>query len=72
MTRYFFDIRERGRRVRDTIGVELDDDALAIHEATLIIWQLFADASAEDRVGTVSISIRTENGACLYEASTSR
>lgn len=72
MARYFFDVRDRERRVRDTAGIELGDDALAIREATLIVWQLLSDAAAEDRVGSVSISIRTETGACLYEASTSQ
>jgi hypothetical protein len=71
MPRYFFDVRDRGRRLRDTTGMEVADDAHAIHEASLIIWQLLAKARAEGRLGPVSVAVRTETGACLYEASTS-
>ncbi|RYB07112.1 DUF6894 family protein [Lichenibacterium ramalinae] len=71
MARYFFDVRDRGRRIRDDAGMDLSDDAQAIHEATLVISQLLADAAAEGRVGSISVEIRSETGACLYEASTS-
>jgi hypothetical protein len=71
LTTYYFDIRDSGRLVRGTVGIDLSHDALAIHEATLIVWQLLSDASAESRVGHVAVSIRTETGACIYEASTS-
>lgn len=71
LTRYFFDVRASDRTVRDASGMDLRDEAHAIHEATLIIWHLLEDASAEGRVGNVSVSIRTETGACLFEASTS-
>ena len=71
MTTYFFDVRNRGRLVKGTAGIALSNDALAIHEATMIVWQLLSDASAEGRIGDVTVSIRTETGACIYEASTS-
>ena len=71
MTTYYFDVRDRGRLVTGTAGIELSNDALAIHEATMIVWQLLSDASAEGRIGDVTVSIRTETGACIYEASTS-
>ena len=51
--------------------MEVPDDAHAIHEASLIIWQLLATARAEGRPGAVSVSVRTETGACVYETSTS-
>ena len=70
MTTYYFDVRDRGRLVKGTVGIDLRHDALAIHEATLIVWQLLSDASAEGCVGDVKVSIRTETGACIYEAST--
>ena len=50
--------------------MDLPDDGQAIREATLIVWQLLSDAGAEGRAGRVAISIRTEVGACVYEAST--
>ena len=71
LTTYFFDVRNRGRLVKGTAGIKLSNDALAIHEATMIVWQLLSDASAEGRIGDVTVSIRTETGACIYEASTS-
>ena len=71
MTTYFFDIRDRGRLIEGTAGIDLGDDALAIQEATLIIWQILSDAAAEGRIGNVTVSIRTATGACVYEASTS-
>jgi hypothetical protein len=70
MPRYFFDVRDRGRRLRDAIGLELADDAHAICEASHIINQLIQTASAEGRPGAVSVSIRSESDACLYETST--
>lgn len=71
LDRYFFDVRDRGVHIRGTAGIDLDNDALAIREATLIVWQLLSDASAEDRIGSVTVAIRTGTGACIYEASTS-
>ena len=71
LTTYFFDVRNRGRLVKGTAGIALSNDVLAIHEATMIVWQLLSDASAEGRIGDVTVSIRTETGACIYEASTS-
>lgn len=71
MPRYFFDVYDRGRRLRDDIGMDLSDEGSAIHEASLIIWQLLENARAEDRPGPVKVGIRTATGACLYETSTS-
>ena len=71
MTTYYFDVRDRQRQVDGTTGIELSDDTLAIKEATMIVWQLLSDASAEGRIGNVTVRIRTETGACIYEASTS-
>ena len=62
-----FDVRERGRRLRDTSGMDLDGVAQAIREATVIVEQM----SAAARPGTVSVSVRDEGAACLYEASIS-
>ena len=70
MPRYFFDTQERRRRIRDEIGLDLRDEATAISEASMIIFQLLEKASAERKPGAVAISIRTESGDCLYEAST--
>lgn len=57
--------------MRDSVGMDLSDEAQAIHEASLIIQQLVEAASAECRPGTVAVGISTEAGAFLYEASTS-
>ena len=71
MATYFYDVRDGGRPVKGTVGIDLNDDASAIHEAAMIVWQLLSDASAEGHVGNVTVSIRTATGACIYEASTS-
>lgn len=71
MARYFFDIADRGRGVRDRLGMELADEAHAIHEAAMIIEQLVDEAQAEGRPGTIVVGIRDGSDACLYEASTS-
>ena len=69
LAKYFFDVRALGRRVRDDSGLCLHDEAQAIHEATQIVWQLLADASAAGRTEGVSVSIRTESGACVFDVS---
>ena len=51
--------------------MELPDEAHAIHEASMIIEQLAEDALAGGRPGTVLVGIRSQTGACLYEASPS-
>ena len=71
MARYFFDVEAGDRSVHDRSGMDLHEEGHAIREATLIVWQLLSDASAEKRTGRVSVRIRTEAGACVYEASTS-
>ena len=71
LARYFFDVQVDDRCVRDISGMDLRQEGHAIREATLIVWQLLSDASAEKRTAKVSVRIRTEAGACVYEASTS-
>lgn len=71
MARYFFDVRDRGRSVRDMFGMELGDEAQAIHETSLLIEHLSEVAQAEGRPGTISVFIRSDRNICLYEASTS-
>ena len=71
MIRYFFDVHNGERLVRDTNGMDLKDEAHAIHEASLIIEQLAEDAHWNKRRSTILVSIRSEDGASLYDASTS-
>lgn len=71
MARYFFDVRDRGRTVRDAFGMDLHDEAQAIHETSLLIEHLSEIAQVEGRLGTISVFIRSDRNICLYEASTS-
>jgi hypothetical protein len=71
LTTYYFDIRDRGRQIKGTVGLDLSHDTLAVQEAMMIVWQLLSDASAQNRIANVAVSIRTDTGACIYEASTS-
>jgi hypothetical protein len=71
MRRYFFDVNDRGRRVRDIVGLELEDDLSAMREANLITYHLIQVAEFDPRRGTILVSVRTEDGTCACEASTS-
>ena len=71
MVRYFFDVETPDRSVRDAVGMALSDEDLAIAEANMIVLQVLEDALADGRPGCVTVRIRTDQGACLYESSTS-
>lgn len=71
MARYFFDVQAPNRRVRDDLGLDLQDEVEAGHEAALIVWQLLSDVTAQGCIGNVSVTIRTETGARVHETSTS-
>lgn len=71
MRRYFFDVDDRGRRVRDALGFALLDAHRAMQEANIIVYQLAHAAKSEARKGTVMVTVRDDRGACIYESSTS-
>lgn len=71
MPRYFFDIQNGDRSLRDGYGMDCPDVSQAIAEASLIIEQLAEQAQAEGRRGTIAVTLRTVTDACLYEISTS-
>ncbi len=71
MRRYFFDVDDRGRRVRDEVGFDLADEGRAMREANLLTYSLVEAAKLEPRSGTILVRVRDERGSCLYEASMS-
>ena len=71
MARYFYDVYDRGRRVRDDIGMALDSVAAAINEASTVIDNLADAARFDVRSGLILVSVRDEAGQCRYEASAS-
>ena len=71
MARYFYDIYDRGRRVRDDTGIALDGVAAAINEASSVLDNLADAARFDARSGLILVSIRDDAGQCLYEASAS-
>lgn len=71
MRRYFFDVNDRGRRVRDDVGLELEDDHSAMREANIITRHLIQTAVFGPRRGTILVSVRADDGSCLCDASSS-
>lgn len=71
MGRYFFDVDDRGRRVEDDVGFDLEDDRQAMREANLLTYHLVHEATFEPRSGTIMVRVRDEDGACLFETSMS-
>lgn len=71
MSRYFYDVYDRGRRVRDDLGMSHDTVAAAINEATMVIDNLADEARFDPTPGLILVSLRDERGFCLYEASAS-
>lgn len=71
MPRYFFDIQESGRSLRDGYGMDCPNVTQAIAEASFIIELLAEEAQAAGRKGTIAVTLRTGADACLYEISTS-
>ena len=68
MPRFFYDVDDQGRRVHDKLGIDQIDIVHALHDATFIVQLLASKRQSKAQPGVVSVTIRSENGTCLYEA----
>lgn len=67
MPRFFYDIDDRGRRVTDELGIDLDDFAAAIYEATSLLKLLAMDGRPIARPGVIRVTIREQVNGSLHE-----
>ena len=68
MPRYFFDIEDDGRKVRDAVGMELIGDDSAMHEGLRLLQTLADLRQSEGRPGHTYLRIRRWDGFQLYTA----
>lgn len=69
MTRYFFDVDDGRRRVRDEVGVELIDLQVARMEAARLLQTLAELRRIEGRSGTTYVTVRNAQGETVHAAS---
>jgi hypothetical protein len=67
--RYFFDVDEGERQVRDDVGKNLIDRELAVFEAGLLLQSLLEIRRITGRPGTTYVRVRDANGRRIYEGS---
>ena len=67
MPRCFYDVEDRGRRVTDDLGIDLDDLAAAMREATILLKLLMFEGRFVTRPGTIRVAIRDEVTGSIHE-----
>ena len=66
MPRYFFDIDDCKRCVRDQVGMELPNDDNAMQEASTLLQTLADVRRFEGRLGTTMVKVRDSDGDEIY------
>ena len=69
-TRYFFDVDDGQRQVRDTIGKSLINEAMAVVEAGVLLRSLASINVMQDRPGTTYVTVRDAKGKRVHRGST--
>ena len=69
MPRYFFDVDEDERRVRDETGMELDGEDLARKEGSILLQTLSDLRRAEGRAGNTYVRVRDIGGIEVFTGS---
>ena len=69
MRRYFFDVDEGDRQVRDDIGRTMVDPELAVVEAGVLLKSLLEIRRITSRPGTTIVRVRDDNGRRIHQAS---
>ncbi len=69
MPRYFFDVDDGQRQVRDEIGMELANGLIARTEAATLLHTLADIRHIERRPGTTIVRVRDARGEEVYEGS---
>ncbi len=59
MPRFFYDVDDRGRRVRDELGIEHDDPARAMCDALHLLHVLAIENQFEGRPGLMRVTVRS-------------
>ena len=67
MPRFFFDVEDRGRRVTDKLGMDLDNLVAAMFEATLLLKLLALEGRLISRPGLIRVRIREQVNGSLHE-----
>jgi hypothetical protein len=70
LERFFFDVDDGKRQVRDAIGKDLLDRGAAVLEAGVLLRSLAVIRTLEGRPGTTLVTVRDAQGATVYAAST--
>ena len=70
MQRFFFDVDDGKRQVRDEIGRDLFDVEFAVLEAGILIRSLAVIRTIEGRPGTTYVTVRNAHGDTVHEDST--
>lgn len=68
--RYFFDVDDGERQVRDQIGKRLINEAMAVMEAGVLLRSLAAIKIMQDRPGTTYVTVRDAKGNRVHRGST--
>ena len=68
--RYFFDVDDGSRQVRDTIGKSLINEAMAVVEAGVLLRSLASINVMQDRPDTTYVTVRDAKGKRVYRGST--
>ena len=68
MPRYFFDVDDGDRKVRDEVGMELIGNDSAMHEGLRLLQTLADLRQSEGRPGNTYLRIRRWDGFQLYTA----
>ena len=67
MPRFFFDVEDCGRCVTDDLGMDLDDFAAAMCEATSLLKLLALEGRLISRPGMIRVTIREQVSGSRYE-----
>lgn len=69
MPRYYFDVDDGERKVRDVIGMNLGIDDLAMKEGSTLLQTLSNLRQAEDRPGTTYVRVLDTHGHQVFTGS---
>ncbi len=69
MPRYFFDVEDGARKIRDSTGMDLGSDDLAMKEGSTLLQTLSNLRRAENRAGTTYVRVRDGQGHEVFTGS---
>ena len=69
-SRFYFDVDDGQRQVRDTVGRSLINETMAVMEAGVLLRSLAAIKIMQDRPGTTYVTVRDAKGNRVHRGST--